>query len=145
MKRFLFLFLLICPIWGCSSCEDEENRLPGTKPDILLGKWERNYAATPIFTFETIFCSETYEFTLTGGSLKEVRYFPIEDRYEDYPTSYFTDWSYDGKEIYFINERKNGHISNWSQPVYELTSDFFRLGSSGLYTYLKIKNTSKNY
>jgi hypothetical protein len=137
MKQLLFIFLMICPLWACSSCQDDEDKLPGAKPDLLIGEWEHNYSINPVFTFETVYYSKIYEFTPTGGKIKEREYFPDEDRYGEPYIIYFTDWSYDGKELYFI-EKKGQRIRKWSQPVYELTPDFFRLGSSGLYTYLKI-------
>jgi hypothetical protein len=82
---------------------------------------------------------ETYEFTSGGGSIKTVEYFPEEDRYEEYFTKHFTDWSYDGKEIYFIY-KKGGYTNPWSKSVYELTPDFFRLGSGSFgNVYYKVK------
>jgi hypothetical protein len=135
MKQLLVIFLALSPLLTCSSCQDDEDKLPGTKPEMLLGKWEN---LTNEGGFIDNYIHETYEFTKTGGSIKQMKYFPDEDRYEDYHTSYFTDWSYDGKEIYFL-KKKGGYSDSWSKEVYELTPDFFVLDLGILYTYYKVK------
>jgi hypothetical protein len=136
MKQTLFIFLMICPLWACSSCQDDEDKLPGSKPEILLGTWEN---LRDVGFILANYIHETYEFTPSGGSIKQMKYFPDEDRYEDYHTSYFTDWSYDGNRIYFIY-KKGGYTNPWSRSVKELTSDYFIFdsgGSGSVYTKVK--------
>jgi hypothetical protein len=129
---------MICPLWACSSCQEDEYKLPsGTKPEMLKGKWEGNYSVNPIFTYETVFYSEIYEFTQTGGSITSEAYFPYEDRYGDPQIIYFADWCYDGKNIYFTN--KNNKYTGMSREVHELTLDSFILNTGILKVYYKIK------
>ncbi|KAA6337081.1 hypothetical protein EZS27_014793 [termite gut metagenome] len=125
MKQLLFIFLALSPLLTCSSCQDDEDKLPGTKPEVLLGKWGN---LTNVGAFLDNYIYETFEFTKTGGSIKQMKYFPEEDRYEDYHASYFTDWSYDGNYIHFLY-KKGGFINTWSQPVYKLTLEFLSLGT----------------
>jgi hypothetical protein len=109
MKRHLFIFLIVCPLWLYSSCQDDEDKLTGTKPAILLGKWRYEHDSYFFFT-PVRHLIETYEFTSRGGTLEVIEYFPEEDKYKDVYTSYYTDWSYDGSEIYFI-EKKGRYTS----------------------------------
>jgi hypothetical protein len=99
----LLQIMLLAVLCSSSSCEEEE-KLPGTKPEILLGKWRGEYEAS-FMAAPTRYLIKTYEFTSGGGSIKTVEYFPNEDRYEDDYTLYFTDWSYDGTEIHFLQKR----------------------------------------
>jgi hypothetical protein len=77
----------------------------------------------------TEYIHEIYEFTPKGGSIKRLKYIPEGDRYEDYHTSYFTDWSYSESEktIYFLR-KKGRNTSRWEIYAEELNSDFVRLG-----------------
>jgi hypothetical protein len=136
MKTYLFLFLMISPLWACSSCQDDEDKLPGTKPEILLGKWRGEYVVNS-FLVPIRSIIETYEFTSGGGYIKKVNYYHGEDRYEDYHTHYFTDWSYDGHTLHFIY-KKGGYRNPWSYDVSELTPDYFVLDTGVATTYYKV-------
>jgi hypothetical protein len=109
-----------------SSCEDED-KLPGSKPEILLGKWE-NYRDIG-WSYVSNYIHEIYEFTPKGGSIKQMKYIPEEDCYEDYYSDYFTDWSYSENEktIYFLR-KKERRTTRWEISVEELVPDFVRLG-----------------
>ena len=124
MKRFVFIFLLICPLWACTSCDDED-KLPGSKPEMLLGTWERSYiAGFPLPLWNMV---ETYEFTKKGGEIIRLEYFPEEDRYEVDYTRNFTDWSYQGETIYFLR-KKGSFTERWTLSVEELTDKSALLG-----------------
>ncbi|MDR2009269.1 MAG: hypothetical protein LBQ22_02155 [Bacteroidales bacterium] len=110
MKTYLFIFLLLSPLWVFSSCQDDEDKLPGSKPEILLGKWRAEYEASFMFG-QVRHLIETYEFTSGGGSIKTVEYFPDEDCYEDDLTIHFTDWSYRENEIYFLKKKAEIQIN----------------------------------
>jgi hypothetical protein len=136
MKTLKFLqIMLLAALCSGSSCQEEE-KLPGTKPEILLGKWRGEYEAS-FMAAPTRYLIKTYEFTSGGGSIKTVEYFPSEDRYEDYHTHYFTDWSYDGYSLHFIY-KKGGYTNPWSYDVSELTPDYFILDTGIAKTYYKI-------
>ena len=47
MKHSIYIFSLICSTWMCSSCgdgwfNDDDEKVTKTKPEILIGKWDRN-------------------------------------------------------------------------------------------------------
>ena len=128
MKRILFIVLLTCPLWACTSCE-EEIKLPGSKPEILLGKWEYAYHSGFPYPGDYI---KTYEFRKKGGLITGLKYVPEEDKYEVYYTINITDWSYEGKTIYFIEKRGN-FTSQWELSIEELTEHSARLGGSMYY------------
>jgi hypothetical protein len=127
------------PLWACSSCQDDDDKLSGTKPEILIGKWEKvGGLHADFFGFLTIGKRwTTYEFTKTGGSITQLDYIAEENRYEDPYIRYFTDWSYEGETIHFLRE-KGRSIEKWDIYIYNLTQDSISLGSTD-YIYYKIK------
>jgi predicted glycosyl hydrolase (DUF1957 family) len=136
--------MIICPLWLYSSCEEEENKLPGTKPEMLLGKWEKTdtfsegfsslFGAWVIIGHQWI----TYEFTETGGSMTTLKYYIEEDKYEDPFIIDFTDWSYEGETIYFEKKYRKDRVRHWNLSIREMTPDSIKLGS--IYdTYYKVK------
>ena len=123
MKRILFIVLLTCPLWACTSCE-EEIKLPGSKPEILLGTWE--------YAFHSGFPNQgdyvyTYEFFKKGGLYTESKYFPEEDQYKIYYTRNITDWSYEREMIYFMAKTGN-YTARWELSIEELTEQSAQLG-----------------
>jgi len=131
MKHFLFIFLLTCPLWVFSSCED---KLPGSKPEIFFGKWEHSYDY--YWSYTTRHIVETYEFTKKGGSYTRFGYSPDDEQFKLNYISKLADWSYDGKDIHF----KDTDGGLWYQPVYGITQDSLLLGSGPAYTiFFRIK------
>ncbi len=128
MKHLLFIFCMLCPLWACSSCDDNEDKLPGTKPEILLGKWEASYVLYWTATVRNVV--ETYEFTKSGGiNTKVTTYiYPVDFKPVDTLVSSFNNWSYDGNELHFFY-KKNSYSNTWSKAVYDLTQDSLSLGS----------------
>jgi hypothetical protein len=135
MKNLKFLqivlVLMLCP---CGSCE-EEDKLPGTKPEMLIGKWEGLRSGGLFFDSHTYL--ERYEFTETGGFMVETYYDPVKKVFLEPDTSnYFANWSYSVMDemIYFESYRG----SRWKLSVCEITPDSVRLGC-GYCMYYKIK------
>ena len=128
MKRILFIVLLTCPLWAYTSCE-EEIKLPGSKPEILLGTWEGYFHNIWSHRRHIV---ETYEFTKTGGCKTQSEYFPEEDRYEVFYTRNIADWSYEGETLYFV-EKKGNYTGRWELSIEELTEHSARLGGSMYY------------
>jgi hypothetical protein len=128
MKRFVFIFLMLCPLWACSSCQDDEDKLPGTKPEMLIGKWE-GLPQISLIDFRYYF--KIYEFTKTGGTIQDMEYFPSKDRREERFAEYFTDWSYDGESTIYFLKKKGSQTSKWEKHIYELTPSYIKLG--GIY------------
>jgi hypothetical protein len=134
--------MIICSLWLYSSCEEEENKLPGTKPEMLFGKWENvDTLSDGLPWFGSLGIAgyrwRTYEFTEKGGSLTQLDYIIEEDRYKEPFIRVFTNWSYNGETIYFenIDGRNESH---WGISIKEMTPDSIKLGS--IYnTYYKIK------
>jgi hypothetical protein len=142
MKQLLFIFLSLSPLWVYSSCEDED-KLPGSKPEILLGKWENLSTISDgigwFGSFTAGYRKEIYEFTEKSGSVIQLDSLIEDNKYKEHFIRHFTDWSYDGDEIYFI-EKKGKNTNRWSKPVSELTSDYFKLGVGGsVDIYFKVK------
>jgi hypothetical protein len=140
MKTLKFLqVLLLFTLCSSSSCEEEKEKLPGTKPEMLIGKWEGLRSGGLFFDSHTWF--ERYEFTETGGFMVKKYYDSIEKVFLKPDTShYFANWSYSiDKEgeptIYFENYRG----SRWQLSICKLTPDSVRLGC-GYCTYYKINN-----
>ena len=144
MKRLLFIFLLICPLWA-GSCEDED-KLPGSKPKILLGKWERSdiyYEPTSWLgiSLPAGHYRETYEFTPTGASLTKLVYITKDDEYLEPSVITYADCSYDGKDIHFLS-KKGRYTSRVERDLYSVNSDSLLLGTTKpeyCTIYLKIK------
>jgi hypothetical protein len=141
MKTLKFLqIMLLAALCSGSSCWDEEDdKLPGTKPEILIGKWEGLHRGGLFFDSHTWL--ERYEFTENGGFMVEQYYDPVENFFLEPDTfSYFANWSYLKEEgekkatIYFENYRG----SRWKLSVYELTPDSVKLGCKDC-TYYRIK------
>ncbi len=128
MKRFLLILCILCPLWACSSCDDNDDKLPGSKPEILLGKWETSYDLYWTATVRNVV--ETYEFTKSGGAITQVTTYtyPVDYKPVDTFVIAFSNWSYDKKEIHFFH-KKNSYSNTWSQPVYKLTPDSLSLGT----------------
>jgi hypothetical protein len=99
---------------------------------MLLGTWEN---LRDVGFILANYIHETYEFTPSGGSIVKMRYFPDEDRYEEYYTRYFTDWSYEGETIYFMY-KKGRSTERWQLSIRELTSESVRFGGI---IYYKVK------
>jgi hypothetical protein len=140
MKTYLFIFLLLSPLWVFSSCQDDEDKLPGSKLEILIGKWENvgNLYADFLGYLKIGKRYTTYEFTNTGGSITQLDYIAEEDRYEEPYIRYFTDWSYEGETIHFLR-KKGRSTEKWDIYIYNLTQDSIGLGSTD-YIYYKISN-----
>jgi len=136
MKHFLFIFLLTCPLWIFSSCED---KLPGSKPKIFFGKWENTSDIVTGFMgpqYKIGYCVETYEFNAKGGSITELEYMTDEGKYREPWIRKLADWSYDGENIYL----KDTDDFSWTQSVYSISPDSLLLGSGPAYViYLRIK------
>jgi hypothetical protein len=140
MKTLKFLqILFLFTLCSSSSCEEEkEDKLPGTKPEMLIGKWEGLQWGSINMT---MWCfMERYEFTETGGFTVKRKYDSKEKIFLEPDTvDYFTDWSYskdnEGDPIIFF---RNGKGSRWGTSVYELSSDSIILGCHDC-IYYKIK------
>ncbi len=132
MKHLLFIFCMLCPLWACSSCDDDEDKLPGTKPEILLGKWETSYDLYWTATVRNVV--ETYEFTKSGGTNTYVTTYtyPVDYKPVDTLVLHFTNWSYDGKDIHFFY-KKNSYSESWIKSIPNLTSDSILLGGRTFY------------
>jgi hypothetical protein len=134
MKTLKFLqIMLLTALCSCSSCIEEEDKLPGTKPEMLIGKWEGLHSGGLFFDSHTWL--ERYEFTKTGGFMVEQYYDPIEFFFLEPDTSnYFTNWSYSEEEgkIHFVNH----YGSRWYQYVLQIAPDSIVLSRG---TYYKIK------
>jgi hypothetical protein len=139
MKSILFIFFIICPLWVCSSCDDDyKYKLSGTKPEIFLGKWEA-FIETG-FILKTRSYRSIYEFTETNGSITEIDYNPITDKYGEPSIRYLKNWSYivdpvDGELLYFV-EQDGRLTSKWAISVKELTPESVRFGG---YKHYKVK------
>jgi hypothetical protein len=139
MKKLKFLqILLLFFLCSGSSCEEREDKLPGTKPEMLIGKWEGLQSGGLFFEFHTYL--RRYEFTKTGGFVVESYYDPIEKVFLEPDTfNYFANWSYStDKEgeaiIYFLGYQGK----RWGKNIYGLTSDSILLGCKDC-IYYKIK------
>ncbi|KAA6337083.1 hypothetical protein EZS27_014795 [termite gut metagenome] len=135
MKNLKFLqIVLLLTLCSCSACEEEDDKLPGTKPEILIGKWERLGSGGLFFDSHTYW--ERYEFTETGGMITR-QYYNSEEQKFDIPKAlgYFQDWSYSEAEekIHFVNHQG----SRWYQYVLQIAPDSIVLGIG---TYHKITN-----
>ena len=135
MQRFLFIFLLIFPLWVCPSCEEEDGkRPPGTKPEILFGKWQ---TCQDLYSFlvgpKIGLYWKTYEFTSKGGSITTLEYITKEDEYREPSVILFTDWCYDGECIEFLRRESNGTYFRWGIYIEELTPSSIRLGGTRYY------------
>jgi hypothetical protein len=115
MKQLKFLqIILALTLCAWTSCEEEE-KLPGTKPDTLIGKWEnvdKLYEDWPgLLPIGKRW--RTYEFTKTGGSITEIDYIEDENRYKEPYIQYFTNCRMMGNifilHIKKIERQKNGN------------------------------------
>ncbi|KAA6337085.1 hypothetical protein EZS27_014797 [termite gut metagenome] len=135
MKNLKFLqIVLVLALCSCGSCEDED-KLPGTKPEMLIGKWESLQNGGLFFDAHTWL--ERYEFTETGGFMVKTYYDPIAKVFLDPDTlNYFANWSFsvENETIYFENYRG----SRWTLFAKGLTSDSIFLGCNDC-IYYKIK------
>ena len=129
MKRFLFIFLLIAPLLACSSCDDED-KLPGSKPEILLGKWENKDTFTDGLCWFGCFGTDgyiwtTYEFRADGLSITERKYYFATDEYKEPIINHIKDWSYSEKEetLYLVNSKG----SRWTYSLKIITSDSIQI------------------
>jgi hypothetical protein len=136
MKTLKFLqILFLFTLCSFSSCEEEKEKLPGTKPEMLIGKWEGLVIGGLFFDSHTYLTR--YEFTETGGFVVEWYYDPAEKVFLDPDTfNYFTNWSYseENEIIYFENYRG----SRWKKFAYGLTPDSIYIGCNDC-IYYKIK------
>jgi hypothetical protein len=135
MKQLLFIFLSLSPLWVYSSCEDED-KLPGSKPEILLGKWENvSTVGVGLSWFGSYIYGHRktiYEFTENGASVTKLDSLSEDDKYKEAYMAYFINWSYDGENIHFFE--KKGHYSNHSYKlVYELNKNYFILKTESIY------------
>jgi len=133
MKRFLFIFLLIYLLYSCSaSFVDDESKLPpGTKPEMLFGKWQKYgdlYSFIAGLSPAVGYYLETYEFTPEGGSITTLEYIIEEDKYREPCVTTFSNWCYDGKCVEFLDKKSKNTYSRWGKSVDELTSDYIKLG-----------------
>jgi hypothetical protein len=130
MKSVLFIFFIICPLWVCSSCDDDyKYELSGTKPEIFLGKWE---GLEETGFLEVKYYRSIYEFTKTSASITRMQYNPKEDKYAEPSIRNFKNWSYivdpvDGELLYFA-EQDGRLTSKWARSVGELTPESVRFG-----------------
>jgi hypothetical protein len=134
MKTLKFLqVLLLFTLCSSNSCEEEKEKLPGTKPEMLIGKWERLGSGGLFFDSHTYL--ERYEFTETGGVITR-QYYDFEEKKFDSPKTLggFQDWSYSEEEekIHFVNH----HGTRWYQYVLQITPDSIVLGI-GIYHKIK--------
>jgi hypothetical protein len=138
MKTYLLIFLMLSPLWACSSCQDDEDKLPGTKPAILLGKWENLTTVQDgigwFGSFTAGYRKEIYEFTKKGASLTYLDSLINDDKYRESYVGHFADWSYDGEYIHFLEKRGN-YSSRTRKPIYELKENYFTLYSESTYYY----------
>ncbi|MDR2058159.1 MAG: hypothetical protein LBP83_07775 [Dysgonamonadaceae bacterium] len=134
MKNLKLLqIMLLAALCSCSSCIEEEEKLPGTKPEMLIGKWERLGSGGLFFDSHTY--RERYEFTEIGGMITR-QYYNFEEKKFESPKTlrHFQDWSYSEEEekIHFVNH----YGTRWYQYVLQITPDSIVLGIG---TYHKIK------
>jgi hypothetical protein len=142
MKNLKFLqILLLVTLVACTSCEDED-KLPGSKPDMLIGKWECMDTFTSGFGWFGGFTDgyrwTTYEFQINGGSITERLYYIATNEYKEPSTTYFENWSYseENETIYFENHRG----SRWEKFACDLTPDSIYIGCNDKdCVYYKIK------
>jgi hypothetical protein len=126
MKNLKFLqLLLLFALCSGSSCIEEEDKLPGTKPEMLIGKWESLHSGGLFFDSHTYL--ERYEFTETGGMITR-QYYNWEEKKFDTPKTlrHFQNWSYSEEEekIHFVNHSG----SRWYQYALQITPDSIVLG-----------------
>ena len=148
MKHFLFIFILACPLWACSSCDgwgfgwgDKEEKITGTKPEILLGKWENKDTFSDGLCWFGCFHTDgyiwtTYEFRLDGLSIIELKYYFETDEYKGPFIDNIKDWLYSEKEetLYLVNS-KGGR---WTYSLVIASSDSIQIrGQSGYYYRIK--------
>jgi hypothetical protein len=117
---------------------EDDDKLPGTKPEMLIGKWEGLRDGGLFFDSHTYLTR--YEITETGGFVVERYYDPVEKVFLEPDTiNYFANWSYyineEGQStIYFISYQGK----KWGKHIYGLTSDSILLGCNDC-PYYKIK------
>ena len=135
MKRFLFIFLLICPLWLCTSCwkDDDEEKITGTQPEILIGKWERY--GTGSFFFDSWKYYERYEIRKDGGLVIWRSYDKATQTYLEPDTTYhFSNWLYsEEKQLIYFNISSSKTRCDRRYSMRELTSDSVKIAGLEYY------------
>ena len=141
MKHLLFITLTLC-LFSFSSCGDgwkwfdfgdDEVKLTGTKPEILIGKWE--CYGTGSFIFTTWKYYERYEIRKDGGLIVRQSYDEATQTYLDPTTYHFSNWLYsEEKELIYFNYTKTR--SDRARSLREITPDSIKIAGS---IYYKIK------
>jgi len=139
MKRFVYIFLLTCPLWVCTSCwirENDEEKITGTKPEILIGKWELYGSGS--FFFDSWKFYQSFEFKKDGGFFVQRSFDYATQTYSEPDTTYrFSNWLYSEKKgvIYYnINESRTRY--DRVQSLNGITMDSITIAGK---TYYKIK------